>query len=133
MAIEASSHALEQGRLDGLTVHTGVFSNLTRDHLDYHGDLETIAVPNSDYLMIFYLRVLFITRMMRLPTRHERRPQVQLLGILYRSKCRCLPEGSERNSSGLAFQIHSPFGTADIKTALHGRFNAFNVTAPLLP
>ena len=47
VAIEASSHALEQGRLDGLTVHTGVFSNLTRDHLDYHGDLETIAVPNS--------------------------------------------------------------------------------------
>ena len=41
MAIEASSHALEQGRLDGLTVHTGVFSNLTRDHLDYHGDLES--------------------------------------------------------------------------------------------
>ena len=41
VAIEASSHALEQGRLDGLTVHTGVFSNLTRDHLDYHGDLES--------------------------------------------------------------------------------------------
>ena len=34
VAIEASSHALEQGRLDGLSVHTGVFSNLTRDHLD---------------------------------------------------------------------------------------------------
>ena len=79
VAIEASSHALEQGRLDGLTVHTGVFSNLTRDHLDYTAISRAIAVPNSGSSMIFCLRVSFITRMMRRHTRHERRPQVRHL------------------------------------------------------
>ena len=39
-AIEASSHGLAQHRLDGLQVKAGAFTNLTRDHLDYHPDFE---------------------------------------------------------------------------------------------
>ena len=39
-AIEASSHGLDQFRLDGLRIAAAGFSNLTRDHLDYHGTLE---------------------------------------------------------------------------------------------
>lgn len=38
--IEASSHALDQERLGGCQIQTAVFTNLTRDHLDYHGDME---------------------------------------------------------------------------------------------
>jgi UDP-N-acetylmuramoyl-L-alanyl-D-glutamate--2,6-diaminopimelate ligase len=40
IAMEASSHSLDQGRLDGLTFAAGVFTNLTRDHLDYHGSMD---------------------------------------------------------------------------------------------
>jgi UDP-N-acetylmuramoyl-L-alanyl-D-glutamate--2,6-diaminopimelate ligase len=40
VAIEASSHGLDQYRLDGLTVSAAAFTNLTRDHLDYHGSME---------------------------------------------------------------------------------------------
>lgn len=40
VAMEASSHSLDQGRLDGLTLAAGVFTNVTRDHLDYHGTME---------------------------------------------------------------------------------------------
>ena len=40
LAIEASSHGLEQCRLDGLRLTAGAFTNLTRDHLDYHGTFE---------------------------------------------------------------------------------------------
>jgi UDP-N-acetylmuramoyl-L-alanyl-D-glutamate--2,6-diaminopimelate ligase len=40
VAMEASSHALAQHRLDALSFHAGVFTNLTRDHLDYHGAME---------------------------------------------------------------------------------------------
>jgi UDP-N-acetylmuramoyl-L-alanyl-D-glutamate--2,6-diaminopimelate ligase len=39
-AIEASSHGLDQFRLDGVRLRAAGFSNLTRDHLDYHGSLE---------------------------------------------------------------------------------------------
>ncbi len=39
VALEASSHGLEQRRLDGITLIGAAFTNLTRDHLDYHGDM----------------------------------------------------------------------------------------------
>jgi UDP-N-acetylmuramoyl-L-alanyl-D-glutamate--2,6-diaminopimelate ligase len=38
-ALEASSHGLDQFRLDGVRLAAGAFTNLTRDHLDYHGDM----------------------------------------------------------------------------------------------
>lgn len=40
-AMEASSIGLAEHRLDGTNVHTAVFTNLTQDHLDYHGDMES--------------------------------------------------------------------------------------------
>ena len=40
LAMEASSHGLAQFRLDGVRISVGAFTNLTRDHLDYHGNME---------------------------------------------------------------------------------------------
>ncbi len=43
VALEASSHALDQGRVADMRIDIAVFSNLTRDHLDYHGDMAAYA------------------------------------------------------------------------------------------
>jgi UDP-N-acetylmuramoyl-L-alanyl-D-glutamate--2,6-diaminopimelate ligase len=40
VAMETSSHSLDQGRLDGLAFRAGIFTNLTREHLDYHRTME---------------------------------------------------------------------------------------------
>jgi len=46
-AIEASSHGLDQKRLDGLRLSAAAFTNLTRDHLDYHGTVEAYAAAKA--------------------------------------------------------------------------------------
>ena len=46
-AVEASSVGLEQGRLDGSHFRAGIFTNLTRDHLDYHGTMEAYAAAKE--------------------------------------------------------------------------------------
>ena len=47
VAFEASSHALDQGRIEGVPFQTAVFSNLSRDHLDYHGDMNSYALAKQ--------------------------------------------------------------------------------------
>lgn len=44
VAMEASSHALDQHRMHGLPIAAGIFTNLTQDHLDYHGTMENYYV-----------------------------------------------------------------------------------------
>lgn len=47
LAVEATSHGLDQYRLDGLKVSVAGFTNLTRDHLDYHGDMQTYRAAKA--------------------------------------------------------------------------------------
>ncbi|MCP4329389.1 MAG: UDP-N-acetylmuramoyl-L-alanyl-D-glutamate--2,6-diaminopimelate ligase [Alphaproteobacteria bacterium] len=47
LAFEASSHGLEQFRIDGVRVTTAAFTNLSRDHLDYHGSMETYLAAKA--------------------------------------------------------------------------------------
>ena len=46
-AVEVSSHALAQNRVDGIEFDTVLFTNLSRDHLDYHGDMQNYAAMKS--------------------------------------------------------------------------------------
>lgn len=47
LAMEASSHGLDQGRLDGVCFEAAAFTNLTRDHLDYHKTMEAYLTAKS--------------------------------------------------------------------------------------
>jgi UDP-N-acetylmuramoyl-L-alanyl-D-glutamate--2,6-diaminopimelate ligase len=47
LVVEASSHGLEQRRIDGLRIRAAAFTNLTRDHLDHHGSMEAYLAAKS--------------------------------------------------------------------------------------
>ncbi|WP_050469006.1 UDP-N-acetylmuramoyl-L-alanyl-D-glutamate--2,6-diaminopimelate ligase [Herbaspirillum chlorophenolicum] len=138
LAIEASSIGLEQGRMNGMHVDVALFTNFTRDHLDYHGDMASYeaakrklfewdglkhAVVNLDDPMGVRLVPLVQAR------------QVQLIGYALEDTVSeqaagvpVLRAGNIRSShAGTVFQVDSPFGSGQVKTQLVGRFNVSNV------
>jgi UDP-N-acetylmuramoyl-L-alanyl-D-glutamate--2,6-diaminopimelate ligase len=52
-ALEVSSHALTQGRVDGVEFEAALFTNLTRDHLDYHGDMQSYFESKARLFMSY--------------------------------------------------------------------------------
>lgn len=132
-AIEASSHALDQSRLDGLTVHTGVFSNLSRDHLDYH---ESMAAYQQAKLRLF--QEFHPDRVVYNADDEKTLPAANFatqsaLGISLRdASADVYVQVTSEAASGLSFLLHSPFGSTSIATKVHGRFNAFNVAAAVI-
>ncbi|WP_334186483.1 UDP-N-acetylmuramoyl-L-alanyl-D-glutamate--2,6-diaminopimelate ligase [Noviherbaspirillum sp.] len=137
LAIEASSIGLEQGRLHGLHIDVALFTNFTRDHLDYHGDMATYEAakavlfdwPGLKHAVINLDDGMGRRQMQRL---HQSRPQLGLIGYSIEGRTEgsvpCLHASDIRsNHAGTAFQLASPFGSAQVKTHLVGQFNVSNV------
>ncbi|HYT04391.1 MAG TPA: UDP-N-acetylmuramoyl-L-alanyl-D-glutamate--2,6-diaminopimelate ligase [Gemmatimonadales bacterium] len=124
VAMEVSSHSLDQGRVDGLVFQAAIFTNLTRDHLDYHKTLE-------DY---FRAKAKLVQHLARdgLEVVNADDPAWQRL----RREHRRVSFG-ERDSevtarrvaldaSGARFELVTPTGSAPVRLPLLGRFNVAN-------
>ena len=51
IAMEVSSHAIDQGRIDSLKFDIKLLTNITRDHLDYHGNIENYIECKTNFLL----------------------------------------------------------------------------------
>lgn len=135
VALEASSHGLEQGRLVGTAIDVAVFTNLTRDHLDYHGTLEAYAAAKAR---------LFTWPTLKAAVVNQDDPQGSVYAALLAPSVSCwrysldpaadvelVAEKLTLSLSGLSMTVRTPLGRVDLKTALIGRFNAANALAVL--
>ena len=138
--MEVSSHALDQGRVDGVRFHTAAFTNLSRDHLDYHPTMQAygeakarlFATPDLKHMIVNigdgFGRELAMKLAGRAPL-----TAVWIGG----SSDAWLAERSLRadrvalDLRGISMDIDGSFGKLHLTTRLLGRFNAENALVVL--
>lgn len=133
VAMEVSSHALEQGRVGAVAFGTAVFTNLTRDHLDYHGSMEAygaakaklFAWPTLTHAAINVDDAFGRELLNRTPDR-VRKLRISAAGDLA-SDIRAA--NIVTSAEGLRFDLHTPWGSRTVQTHLVGRFNVDNLLA----
>jgi len=134
-ALEASSVGIEEGRLDGARVDVAVFTNLTRDHLDYHGTMERYAAAKERLFTWPRLRLAVLN--LDDPFGRElatRSTAAKVIGYT-QSDAPCDRQGVisaqdvEQTIAGLRFRLCAPSGRAMVETALLGRYNVSNLLA----
>jgi UDP-N-acetylmuramoyl-L-alanyl-D-glutamate--2,6-diaminopimelate ligase len=128
VAMEASSHALDQGRLDALTYQAGIFTNLTRDHLDYHGTMESYRGAKlrlADLVAADGVLSVNADDPAWTPLLGDRRTVSwgeSSEATVTIGNVECTPAGSR-------FQIGGRYGTRDLMLPLPGDFNVSNAVA----
>lgn len=131
VAMEVSSHALDQGRVDAVHYDVAVFTNLTRDHLDYHGDMDTYGAAKARLFSRDGLRAAVVNldddygRAL-----FERIPAgVQRIGTSARGDgaAQVRAEQLALDASGIAFELHVDGTRVSVRSPLLGSFNIANL------
>jgi UDP-N-acetylmuramoyl-L-alanyl-D-glutamate--2,6-diaminopimelate ligase len=128
VAMEASSHSLDQRRLDGVTFAAGVFTNLTRDHLDYHGTMEAYLSSKLRLSSLLDNAGIEIVNLddvawQAMPPRSPR------LTFGLHPSADVSASGLILDAAGSRFQLSGRFGTAEVALPLLGDFNVANALA----
>ena len=139
VAMEISSHALEQKRTDGLLLDVAVFSNLSQDHLDYHGDMDSYfnAKRKLFELLEHQSGDKKTTAVINLDDPYGQRLVEEFKGRLYistygRGVHADMRIGREKQTArGTEFEVKFKGREYLVRTPYIGRFNIDNCTAAL--
>lgn len=130
VCMEVSSHALDQGRVNGIAFHTAVFTNLARDHLDYHKTIDNYAAAKRKLFEFESLCAVVLN----IDDAFGSQLLQSLTGV------RCISYGAagtaeyrlsdlQYSPQGLDLLATVPAGSFSLKTQLIGAFNAHNLLA----
>lgn len=140
-AMEVSSHSIDQGRVNGINFETAIFTNLTQEHLDYHGSMRAYADVKKKFITTFPNKHLVINaddiygrEMLNEVKDH---PSVFAYGLVGNDQ---LPpevpytyvDQVELTIEGIRAHVVTPWGAGDLVLPLIGQFNLSNVLAVLV-
>ena len=138
VAMEVSSHGLMQGRADSVHFVGAVFTNLSREHLDYHGTMDSYAEAKS---------LLFKSKELRFAVMNNDDPYVETMVSGMSEQVNVIRYGIDRTSgsssghssditaasyelkAGICADVNTPEGLVSINSPLIGRFNLSNLLA----
>ena len=133
VAMEVSSHALEQGRVDAVQFDVALFTNLTRDHLDYHGDMDSYGAAKARLFAWPELK----TAVLNLDDAFGRELLAKLpagvrgIGVSSRDQQAASVRAGQLHldASGINFELQIEGQSLSVQSGLLGRFNVDNLLA----
>lgn len=131
VVMEVSSHSLEQGRVAGVEFDVAVFTNIGRDHLDYHGSMDNYVVSKTQLMKFASLRSAIINLddvyadffVQVLPS------TVKLLTYSLREAADFSFKNIQYLRAGVAAVLSTPEGEFDVELPVWGEFNLQNILA----
>lgn len=145
VAMEVSSHALSQKRVDSRIVDIAVFTNLSRDHLDYHGDMasyskakqalfngtdEQVWVLNSDDAQTS-IWLGDLARRKNRTVLYSCELSLSAIKSKASSNEYLLAQNIKCHNQGVSFDLHSSWGDISVNSSLLGEFNVSNLLAAM--
>ena len=132
--MEVSSHGVHQARVAGLEMEVATFLNLTRDHLDYHGNMEEYfrekrKIFNGDNGSLPKVAVINGDCPYGRRLSEELPPQVQILTFGFEEENNFRARNVSLQPGGSEFILEGPFGSMVVTTPLIGSYNVMNVLA----
>ena len=140
VSMEVSSHALDQQRVNGVRFHTAAFTNLTRDHLDYHGTMDAYGAAKA---RLFHwpglsFRIINVDDPFGAALAGAASP-AQLIVTTRSTAAAALPPGAQyvraarvqAESTGLTIDVQSSWGALQLPVRLVGEFNVDNALTVL--
>lgn len=132
-ALEVSSHGLQQNRVAGLSFSTAVMTNLSQDHLDYHGTMEAYLAAKKQLFTDYNIQHALINVDDEYGKQLAQDQAIQVPVVTYGS-CK---EADVRyqllafDKDGLHAEVRSPWGNAMLVLPLMGEFNVANAVAAI--
>jgi UDP-N-acetylmuramoyl-L-alanyl-D-glutamate--2,6-diaminopimelate ligase len=128
VCIEISSHALDQARVRGVDIDAAVFTNLSRDHQDYHGGMDAYAASKFLLFQDYDVRAAIIN------TSDPYGAEFVRAGIPAKTwtyglddLANVYPEKIEVSPAGISLQLATPAGRISFQVSLLGRLNVMNL------
>ncbi|MHB8666604.1 MAG: UDP-N-acetylmuramoyl-L-alanyl-D-glutamate--2,6-diaminopimelate ligase [Burkholderiales bacterium] len=141
VAMEVSSIGLDQGRVSGARFDVALFTNLSRDHLDYHGDMERYAAakallfdaPGLSGAVLNMDDVMGVRIAQKLGAGVARAGYSAHAGVARAAGLEYFLEADNirMTQDGLAFGLVSSWGRTEVRSRLLGRFNVANLLGVL--
>ncbi len=135
LILEVSSHALEQHRVEGLNFDVAVFTNLTAEHLDYHGSMENYAKA-KELLFTYYINQSSKNKTYAVINHDDplgkflcSATNTQLLRYGIRKGIEIRVNDITLSYEGISALITTPEGECEVRSSLLGDFNLSNILA----